>query len=252
MIERKLVYEPSKKKKFKKSPLYIFSLAGKVISICAKLLFKSLKEPLTIKSVDEYIKNFWQLNFDETNTKLYVTGLKNIDKNKTYIYMSNHESWMDMPSLFATVPQSLRMISKEELMRVPVLGKAMYSAGFVPIDRKNRQKAITQLEKAKELLKNGVSLWLAPEGTRSRDGNIKDFKKGGFYIALDLQIPIVPVYIEGAGKVIPPDSFMVNTNNSITVHFLRPVEVTGYKKENLSELVKKVRDEIIEKKISLG
>src|SRR5688572_33148613 len=110
--------------------------------------------------------------------------------------------------MMAAVPGSVRMVMKEELTRVPLWGPALVASGFIPIDRKNRDKAIAQLEKAKHILQQGVNVWISPEGTRSRDGSLHAFKKGGFHVARDLGVPIVPAWIEGAQQISKPDQFV--------------------------------------------
>jgi 1-acyl-sn-glycerol-3-phosphate acyltransferase len=243
-----LIFKPTKKALFKKSPIYALSMFAKSSISCLGFLIKALLNPdKSIGIADYYINQFWKTHFQESTTSLYVTGLKYIETNKTYIYMSNHSSWMDIPAIFGAVPTSVRMISKAGLMQVPFLGPAMARAGFIAIDRQNRSVAIKQLELAKKRLKAGISIWMAPEGTRSRDGTIKAFKKGGFHVARELGLKIVPVFIEGAYEVMPPDSIMVQTNKAITVHFCKPIDAALYAKENTNDLIKLVRDSMIAK-----
>jgi 1-acyl-sn-glycerol-3-phosphate acyltransferase len=139
------------------------------------------------------------------------------------------------------------MISKAGLMAVPLLGPAMAKAGFIAIDRQNRRRAISQLELAKERLQSGISIWISPEGTRSRDGSVMPFKKGGFHVARELGLPIIPVYIQGAYEIMPADGLTVHTNKSIIVHFCEPVATAEYNKNDTNYLLEKVRDEIIHK-----
>jgi 1-acyl-sn-glycerol-3-phosphate acyltransferase len=156
--------------------------------------------------------------------------------------MSNHGSLIDIPALMGTVPGSLRMVMKEELTKVPVWGQALVASGFVPVDRKNRDKAIAQLEKAKQMLSKGVSVWVSPEGTRSRDGKLAPFKKGGFHVAKDLGVPIIPAWIEGASDVLPPDSFVVRYDGTCTVSFGAPIATVG---KTVDSLMTDVRAQIL-------
>jgi 1-acyl-sn-glycerol-3-phosphate acyltransferase len=237
---------------FKKSSLYAASMIGQIIALCSRYMMEVAMGTMDRKKTDSYIKKFWQLQFKTTHTRLYVMGLEYLDPRETYIFMSNHESWMDIPAIFGAVPHSLRMVSKAGLMKVPIFGHAMVQAGFIAVDRKNRQKAIRQLGMAKDRLAEGLSIWLAPEGTRSRTGEIAQFKKGGFYLAQSLEKPIVPVFIEGSAKVMPADSLIVKTNQSITVHFLKPIPKEEVLKLSLEELLNKTRDAILKKQIELG
>ncbi len=246
-MERVLIFAPKKVGIFKKSSLYAVSMFAKIIGVSSRYLVEALKDNADIKTTDKYIDIFWRMHFSTTSTKLYATGLSYLN-DETCIFMSNHESWMDIPAIFGAVPHSLRMVSKAGIMKIPVFGHAMVKAGFIAIDRKNREKAIKQLDGAKDHLADGISIWIAPEGTRSRDGSIAPFKKGGFHIAKDLKKPIVPVFIEGAAKVMPPDSIWIRPNQSITVHFLKPLSSELVESLSIAQLVDQVRQAIVAKK----
>ena len=129
--------------------------------------------------------------------KVQVIGLSNINPSKSYIYMSNHQGNFDIPILQACLPVQFRWLAKAELFNIPVFGYAMKRAGNISIDRSNRQSAFKSLRNAAKVIRNGVSVLIFPEGTRSNDGNIREFKKGGFILALDSGVPIVPVITHG-------------------------------------------------------
>ena len=193
---------------------------------------------------NQHIQHFWKRIMTSSHTRLCAVGREHVDRTQSYVYMSNHQSLMDIPALFGAVPQPLRMVSKKQLFRIPFFGKAMLKAGFIPIDRTNREKAILQLETAKERLKQGLSVWIAPEGTRSRTLELGPFKKGGFHIAMDLQIPIVPVWIDGSARVIYPDSSKVHPNQEITVYFGKPISPALFAND-LTSLMAAVRNELL-------
>ncbi len=242
-----LIFKPSKTAVFSKSPLYSISMWGRSFITAVQFLAKAVSDHNSVAIGDYYINKFWRIHFEESSTTLYATGREHIVRGQTYVYMSNHGSWMDIPAMFGAVPSSLRMISKAGLMQVPFLGPAMEKAGFIAIDRQNRARAIKQLEAATERLKSGISIWMAPEGTRSRDGRLAPFKKGGFHVARQLGMPILPVYIQGAERVIPADTMMVYPNRSITVHFCEPVFTANYDRTNIDELIEAVRKSIVNK-----
>lgn len=252
MENKILLFKPKKKGFFKKSPWYSMSMFGKTMALCSEYLLRSLKNPIDISTTDDYLRIFWQLHFEDSCTSLYATGREQLKQNETYIFMSNHESWMDIPAIFGAVPSSLRMIAKAGLMRIPIIGQAMVNAGFIAIDRRNRRRAIRQLDEAKERLRQGISIWIAPEGTRTRTGTIGSFKKGGFYLAKELKKSIVPVFVEGAAAVMPPDSLMIKPNQSITVHFCKPVTHEEVATTDTNKLIEIVRDRIIEKQKECG
>lgn len=246
--EKVLVFEPQGVGYFKKSPLYAASMFSKIIALSSRYLVEALRGRADLATTDKYIDVFWRLQFQTCFTRLYVEGLSHLNPHDTYIFMSNHESWFDIPAMFGAVPHSLRMVSKAGLMKVPIFGHAMTKAGFIAVDRNDRSRAIRQLDAAKERLLDGISVWIAPEGTRSRDGQIAHFKKGGFYVAKSLKKPIVPVFIEGAAKVMPADSLSIVPNQSITVHFCKPISSELVESLSTKDLVDMVRDVIIAKK----
>jgi 1-acyl-sn-glycerol-3-phosphate acyltransferase len=116
------------------------------------------------------------------------------------------------------------MVAKTELYRVPIFGPAMTAAGFIEIDRSNRERAIASLEIAKQRLAQGVSVWIAPEGTRSRTGELLPFKKGGFMLAMDTALPILPVGIVGSRDILPANGRLVQKGVRVHVAIQAPIE----------------------------
>jgi 1-acyl-sn-glycerol-3-phosphate acyltransferase len=251
MVQKVLIFKPEGKGYFKKSLLYAAPMFLKTFGLSGRYLAHAFVRKIDAKETDDYLAIFWRIHFQESFTTLYVTGKELLSPGETYIFMSNHGSWMDIPAIYGAVPTSLRMVSKEGLMKVPVIGHAMTEAGFVAIDRRNKRKAIKQLNNAKERLSEGISIWIAPEGTRTRDGGIGPFKRGGFYLAKELKKSIVPVFIEGAAEVMGPDSLVIHTNRSITVHFCEPILASEFDGLSISELTEKTRDAIINKRSSV-
>lgn len=164
--------------------------------------------------------------------------------NQPYIIMSNHASLYDIPLIFTGLPGSIRMIAKKELSRVPIWGHAMKNADFIFIDRKNSAQAIQDLAIAKEKMHHGIILWLAPEGTRSKNGKLNLFKKGGFMLALEMGALIVPVGIRGADRILPPKTLQFSLNQSVEVHIGEPIDAKDYTVKTRNELIRKVRNAI--------
>jgi len=119
------------------------------------------------------------------------------------LFASNHESALDIWVLVEQLPRSVRFVAKRELFRIPVFGWYLRLGGHVGVDRTNRARAIESLRKAATLVRGGTSLIVFPEGTRSGDGRVQPFKKGPFALALEAQVPIVPVAVSGSGAVTP-------------------------------------------------
>jgi 1-acyl-sn-glycerol-3-phosphate acyltransferase len=136
------------------------------------------------------------------NVDLHVHGREHLVPGVTYVVMSNHQSLYDIPVLFHVIGKDLRMVTKTELFKVPVFGPAMAAAGFIEIDRSNRQRAIESLAVAQKKLAQGTHVWIAPEGTRSRTGALLPFKKGGFALALETKLPILPVTLRGTRDIL--------------------------------------------------
>ena len=173
-----------------------------------------------------------------------VKGVEKVDNNKAYIFMANHLSLLDGPLLFWLIPQSISVILKKEIFRIPIIGQGMQVAGFIPVDRrrmKGGKKSIA--EAARQVRENGLSFLIFPEGTRSRDGRLQSFKRGGFFLALDSQAPIVPISIQGTYELMPRRSFFAKKGN-IIVHFHAPQTVSEYDYRTMTWLIDVVRKTI--------
>ena len=172
--------------------------------------------------------------------KVTVNGLANIDPTQSYVYMSNHQSNFDIPVLLAYLPVQFRWLAKAELFKIPIFGRAMRGAGYVKIDRFNREAAFESINEAAGKMKNGVSVMIFPEGTRSLDGNIRSFKKGGFIMAVDAGVPIVPVVIKGTWPIMDKSSLRINTGE-VSLNIETPIATTDYTRENKDDLIQSVR-----------
>ena len=149
------------------------------------------------------------------------------------IIVCNHASHYDIPLSFLLFPHiSLRMLAKQELGKIPIWGNAMRSAGFPFIDRKDRRKAIENLQRVEELLKNGIVIWIAPEGTRSPDGQLQPFKKGAFITAIQTHATIIPVVIRGAHNILPARTWQFKLNQQVEMHVAEPIDAGIYTLEN--------------------
>jgi len=177
--------------------------------------------------------------------KVTINGLANIDPTQSYVYMSNHQSNFDIPVLLAHLPVQFRWLAKAELFKIPIFGRAMRGAGYVKIDRFNQQSAFESISEAAGKMKNGVSVMIFPEGTRSRDGNIKDFKKGGFIMAVDAGVPIVPPVLKGTWSIMDKSSMRIN-KGEVSLNIGAPIATTDYTRENKDDLMQSVRALICE------
>ncbi|MDM8526471.1 lysophospholipid acyltransferase family protein [Desulfococcaceae bacterium HSG8] len=174
-----------------------------------------------------------------------VRGISNLDPARSYIYMANHQSLYDIPVLLAHLPVQFRWLAKTELFRIPIFGQAMYRAGYISIDRSDRKSAFNSLKMAAETIRNGVSVLIFPEGTRSKDGNIVPFKKGGFVLAVDSGVPVVPVIIHGTGSIMAKKDLLIRPGDVI-LEIRTPVETSVYTRKTKNELMEEVRQTICE------
>lgn len=162
-------------------------------------------------------------------------------KGQPTIIMCNHTSHFDIPLSFIPFPdQAIRMLSKKELSRIPIMGKGMEAAEFPFIDRKNKWQAIKDLEQVKQLLNSGVVMWIAPEGTRSIDGRLAPFKKGGFITAIDAKATIIPIGIRGAHQILPARTVELNLNQKAEIHVGEPIDASAYTLETKDSLIARV------------
>jgi len=161
------------------------------------------------------------------------------------VYIANHQSNVDIWVLIRVLPLHTRFVAKQSLFRIPVMGWAMAAAGFIPIDRRNRGRAIESLRLAATRIRQGRSVVLFPEGTRSKDGRLLPFKKGPFHLALEAGVPVVPVAIHGSGRVLPSRAIRPRPG-PVLVRFLEPVPVAAYEPRNHAGLLEEVRRRIEE------
>jgi 1-acyl-sn-glycerol-3-phosphate acyltransferase len=177
--------------------------------------------------------------------KVDVNGLANIDPGKSYFYMANHRSNFDIPVLLGCLPIQFRWLAKAELFKIPIFGRAMSGAGYVKIDRFNRESAFRSIDEVAAKMKNGVSVMIFPEGTRSQDGNVKPFKKGGFVMAVDTGVPIVPIILRGTRSIMTKGSWRINPDK-VVLSVQKPIDTSGFTRDTKEDLIKKVRDVICE------
>jgi 1-acyl-sn-glycerol-3-phosphate acyltransferase len=178
--------------------------------------------------------------------KLDISGLENIDKNKTYVFVSNHSSQYDIVVLQKTIPNRMAMIFKKELAKIPFFGWQLALGPYVMIDRENYEKAMQSIEEAKEKMKKqNISIVVFAEGTRSKTGEIQPFKRGAFRLATQVGYPIIPTTITGSNKIMPKGTYRLR-KGTINVIFDKPISTNGVKtRQEEIDLMNRVREIII-------
>jgi 1-acyl-sn-glycerol-3-phosphate acyltransferase len=175
---------------------------------------------------------------------LKVKGLSRIDPNQQYIFMANHQSNLDIPVLVQSLTTfQLRWIAKQELLRVPFFGWAMWASKHITVARGNRLDALSSLRKAQESITAGISVVVFPEGTRSAHGALLPFKKGGFLLATQTGTPVVPLTINGSGALLPAGAWRLRPG-TIEIVIADPIAVESYRPGNLRMLSERVRTAI--------
>jgi 1-acyl-sn-glycerol-3-phosphate acyltransferase len=171
---------------------------------------------------------------------LAVEGSSRLEPHRTYLFMANHQSAFDIFALFRAIDHPFRMIAKRVLFFIPILGWSLWMCGFIPINRSNRESAIRSLHKTARRMRNGLSVLVFPEGTRGAGGVIQPFKKGGFYLALQSEVPVVPVVVLGTDRILPKGGRRVG-RGSITVRIGEPIETAGRGVGGRGRLMSEVR-----------
>jgi 1-acyl-sn-glycerol-3-phosphate acyltransferase len=178
-----------------------------------------------------------------TGVRLQATYEATLDRRGRYVLLANHQSYYDIPALLPTVPVTVRLAAKKSLFKIPFFGWSLRVGGFIPIDREDKSKALGAFKEASGLLADGESVLFFPEGTRSRDGQLLPFERGGFLIALKSGLPIVPVGIRGAHAVQPRGRLAVQPG-TIEVAYGTPIDPATYGIRRRDELMTDVRREI--------
>jgi 1-acyl-sn-glycerol-3-phosphate acyltransferase len=168
-----------------------------------------------------------------------------VPPNAPVVYVSNHQSWFDIFLLAGLIPTQVRFVSKIELAKVPILGRAMKAAGHIFIDRENRQKAFGAYDEAAKAIRLGLSAVLFPEGTRSRTGELQPFKKGPFVLAIAAQVPVVPVYCSGTFTLLPKGTVRI-TPHPVAAIFGDPISTAGMTYDDRERLMQVTRAAIEE------
>lgn len=170
-----------------------------------------------------------------------VQGLEHLEPEVPRIYMVNHQSYFDIFALLANLPVPFKFILKEELMKIPFLGPAMRKARYVAIPREEPRKAVKSMKEAADRFREGSSILIFPEGTRSPDGKLQAFKPGGFHLALKIKGDIVPVSLVGTHRIVPKGSLRIQKGRA-TMVIGKPISIQDYSKKTMDQLIERVHE----------
>lgn len=192
------------------------------------------------------IGRIWsRLHLLAAGCRVEYSGHEDLDRRAPCVFVSNHQSNLDIWALAMVLPLSTRVVAKASLFRIPIFGRAMRSAGFIAIDRGDREKAIRSLDAAHAWLRAGNSILMFAEGTRSRDGKLLPFKKGPFHLAKQCGVPVVPVAVVGSWELMPPGG-LVARRGRIAVRFGEAIEPGCANGEDVTPLLDRARRAVVD------
>ena len=179
---------------------------------------------------------------NSVGVKVQVKGVERIPAG-TCIFAANHTSSADAPAVVGAIPRRIAILLKKSLFEYPIVGQAFHLAHFIPVDRFHRESAIESVDKATQALRDGQSFLIYPEGTRSPDGRLQEFKKGTAVMAIQSGVPVVPVACSGAHHVMEKRKLRIRPGR-ILVEFLEPIDPKGYTLEQRGELIGAIHDRL--------
>lgn len=220
---------------------YLFFFPATFLS-CFIALFLSL---FSQDKTHSFVRLWGQSCLLFAGLKTRIQGIENIPHNRPAIYVCNHQSNFDIPIVYAGLPIQFRWMAKQELFRVPFFGLAMKRSGIIAIDRSNRRTTMHSIIVAAQRIKEGTSVIIFPEGTRTPDGQLQEFKKGALFIATKAQVPVVPIAIHGSFQIQPKDQWQVK-GGPLHIEILPPISTEGLKSNDLDTLTQNVHDQIFQ------
>jgi len=173
-----------------------------------------------------------------------VTGRENVNPKQSYVFVANHQSFLDVFAVYGWLPNNFKWLMKKELRKIPFVGTACAVAGHIFVDRSNPRAAMESLKYIKAQLHNGISTVIFPEGTRTKNGEMGRFKAGAFKIAMDMELPIVPISLSGFYDAMPRNHFYVSPRARVKLHIGQPIDISQY--ADINEAMTALRDKVAE------
>lgn len=217
---------------------YIYTVACGTLSLCSSLFDAEGRW-------QHACARLWSwLILKTSGIRVRVEGLETVNADQTAIYCANHPSAMDIPILFLVLPVQFRFLAKRGLFRLPFIGWHLRRSGHIPVDREHPREALKSLDQAAQKIREGRSVVLFPEGTRSRDGRLLPFKGGSFYLAIRAGAPIVPITLNGTRAVLKPNTWHVRPGQTeMIVH--PPIPTADLTPKDADALSERVRRQIL-------
>lgn len=212
------------------------------LSIVALLLISSRRRGAS-DTVQALAGEWARLTCRLSGVRVSVEGRENLDHAGPYIFAANHQSQFDIFALQGYLGFDFRWMAKKELFRVPIFGAGMLAAGYIPVDRSRGRQAMKSLIEAAGRISDGTSVVIFPEGTRSRDGNLHDFKSGAMVLAIKAGVPIVPVAIVGTYHVLPKGRLLAQPGE-VVIRIGTPVDTTQFSAADKQVLASRLQQDV--------
>ncbi|HUO85322.1 MAG TPA: lysophospholipid acyltransferase family protein [Thermoanaerobaculia bacterium] len=220
--------------------LWVGIVAVGATLVCATAVIVLTLVARDSRLVEAFIRLWARMIVRAAGIRIAIENGEVLAPDQRYILVANHHSYFDIPCLFSVVPQPIRFMAKESLFRIPLFGWSLRSAGFIPIDRKNRKTAVRSFEMAGERIRRGNTIVIFPEEGRSREWKMRPFQRGAFLLAIKSQLPIVPLAIDGTYQVMPAARLRVKPG-PVTIRFGTPIETSGISIRSKEELMSTTR-----------
>jgi 1-acyl-sn-glycerol-3-phosphate acyltransferase len=235
-------------------PFELFAFLRALFLILSAAVYTALLGPPALVSCfldrsrrwPSFFQGLWVDWLLRTNAiRLRREGMENLKKDESYILVSNHASILDIPALISAAPFPVRFLAKKSLLWFPIFGWVMYFSGHLLIERQSTKSAFGSLKKASSLLQKGISIIVFPEGTRSPDGEVKEFKRGAFLLAQHSKFPVVRVSIIGTYEMLPRQGWCLWPGD-IYIRIGEPIPTRDLSHQESRDLMKRVRETIME------
>lgn len=171
-----------------------------------------------------------------------VTGEENVDPKQSYVFVANHQSFLDVFAVYGWLPNNFKWLMKKEIRKVPFVGTACAVAGHIFVDRSNPRAALQSMDHIKKELVDGISTVIFPEGTRTKTGEMGRFKQGAFKIAMDMGLPVVPLSLNGFFKAMPSGQAFANPRARVSLHIGKPIDISQF--NDINEAMEYLREQI--------
>jgi 1-acyl-sn-glycerol-3-phosphate acyltransferase len=199
----------------------------------------------TGRVVHRYTRVWGRIALLANRVRVKMEGLEQVEGKGPYIFMANHQGYYDVFVLMGHLPFQFKWLAKKEIFSIPLLGWAMSAGGYISVDREGTRETVKAMNDAAEKIREGMSVMIFPEGSRTPDGSIQPFKKGGFTLAVKSKVPIVPIAITGSREIMAKDSMTISPGE-IRVRIGRPIDTRDYSLKERNLLMEKVNDAISE------